>query len=64
VSAPTAAQADALATALLVMGTQPAIAFAQAHPNLGVFLIYDEQGSWQTWASKKMQAQLSEQLNN
>lgn len=64
VSAPTAAEADALATALLVMGTQPAIAFAQAHPSLGVFLIYDEQGSWQTWASKKMQAQLSEPLNN
>lgn len=63
VSAPTAATADALATALLVMGTQPAIAFAQAHPNLGIFLIYDEQGKWQTWASDKMRAQLSEPLN-
>jgi thiamine biosynthesis lipoprotein len=64
VSAPTAAEADALATALLAMGTQPAIAFAQAQPNFGVFLIYDEQGRWQTWVSEKMKAQLSERLNN
>ena len=62
VSARTAAQADAMATALLAMGTQPAIAFSKNHPDLGVFLIYDEAGEWQTWVSEKMQDRLVESL--
>jgi thiamine biosynthesis lipoprotein len=62
VSARTAAQADAMATALLAMGTQPAIAFSKNHPDLGVFLIYEEAGEWQTWVSEKMQDRLVESL--
>jgi len=63
VNATTAAQADALATALLAMGTQKAIAFAQNHPNLGVFLIYEEAGEWQTWLSEKMKENLVETID-
>lgn len=62
VSAKSAAQADALATALLAMGTQNAIAFADNHPDLGVFLIYEEAGAWQTWASNQMKSNLETQL--
>jgi thiamine biosynthesis lipoprotein ApbE len=51
-----------MATALLAMGTQPAIAFSKNHPDLGVFLIYEEAGEWQTWVSEKMQDRLVESL--
>jgi FAD:protein FMN transferase len=63
VNAPTAAQADALATALLAMGTNEAIAFSQKYPELGIFLIYEENGEWQTWLSKKMKEILVETID-
>jgi len=64
VLAKTAAQADAMATALLAMGTKPAIAFSQEHPDLGIFLIYEEAGTWQTFVSDKMKNCLAEKLDN
>jgi len=61
VLAKTTAQADAMATALLAMGTKPAIAFSKEHPDLGIFLIYEEAGAWQTYVSDKMKASMAEQ---
>lgn len=59
VIAPTCAQADAYATAFMVMGLKPAQQFAQQHPRLDVFLIYeDEKGQLRTWASPGMQQYL------
>lgn len=42
VVAPTCAEADALATAFMVMGAEKARAFAKAHPKLQVYLIIDK----------------------
>lgn len=39
VAAPTCAEADALGTMLLAMGADRALAFAEAHPELGVYFI-------------------------
>jgi thiamine biosynthesis lipoprotein len=39
VLAPTAAQADALATAFFVMGPEDTLSFCQAHPELGALLV-------------------------
>ena len=37
--APTAAEADALSTAMFVMGIEPAVEYCQTHPELGAVLI-------------------------
>jgi FAD:protein FMN transferase len=39
VLAPTAAEADALSTAMFVMGIEPALEYCQSHPELGAVLI-------------------------
>lgn len=39
VTAPTAAEADALATAFFILGVEPARAYCAAHPDIGVALI-------------------------
>lgn len=50
--APTCIEADAYATAMMVMGLEKSKAFAENHPSLGVLLIYaDEAGNLQTWES-------------
>ena len=53
VVANTAAEADALATAFMVMGIEKTQEFVNEHPelNLDVFLIYDEDGTYKTWQS-------------
>lgn len=45
------AEADAYATAMMVMGLEASIAFLQNHPELRLdaFLIYDEDGRFETW---------------
>ncbi|MEM7162487.1 MAG: FAD:protein FMN transferase [Bacteroidota bacterium] len=46
------AEADALATAMMVMGREKAIAFAQNLDRIdGFYLIYNEKGKWQTYSS-------------
>ena len=40
VVAPTCAEADALCTMLLAMGDKAALAFAEAHPTMAVYLIF------------------------
>jgi FAD:protein FMN transferase len=48
VIAPTCAEADAYATAFMVMGTEKAIAFIEDHPelNLHAYFVEDEKGKW------------------
>lgn len=55
VVAPTCAQADAYATALMVMGPEAAKKFVQQHSAIDAFLIYnDTKGTYQTWTSLGM----------
>lgn len=49
--APTAADADALATYCMVIGLDEAKAFISAHEELEGYLIYDEDGQMREWAS-------------
>ena len=49
VYAPSCAEADAYATAFMVMGTEKAIMLLKKHPRLQAFLIYDDNGTLNTW---------------
>ena len=62
VIAPDCMTADAYATAFMVMGLQKSKQFLQQHPELQleVFFIYDEEGKWKTFTSKKIKEQLKE----
>ncbi len=53
VMASDATTADAYATAFMVMGREETVRFLADHPELGleVYLIWDENGVYQTWAS-------------
>ena len=51
VVAPTAAEADALATYCMVLGFDEARAFIESRPDLEAYLIRDVDGSMQEWAS-------------
>ncbi|MCU0450517.1 MAG: FAD:protein FMN transferase [Bernardetiaceae bacterium] len=53
VLAPDCMTADALATAFMVMGTQPAIAFSEQH-QIPVFLVYDDNGQAKTYTSPSL----------
>lgn len=51
----TAARADALATAFMVMGLERAKQWLALHPEVEAYLIFsDEQGDYQVWMSDKM----------
>lgn len=53
--APTCAQADAYATACMVMGLEKAQAFVNHHSQLAALFIYaDSQGRYRTWTSQAM----------
>ena len=53
VVAPTCAEADAFATAFMVMGMEKAKQVLQEQSQLDAYFIYsDEKGNYQTWASK------------
>lgn len=53
VIAPCALEADALATAFMVMGVKKVQTFLQSHPQYPTYLIYsDSNGNMQTWYSK------------
>lgn len=54
--------ADAYATAFLVMGKEASIEFLNQNPDLGlhVYLIWDEEGTFQTWMSPGMKAKVEE----
>ena len=55
VKAPTAAAADAYATYCMVIGLEESKAFIQGRPDLEAFLVYDDGGEMQTWASDGFQ---------
>ncbi|WP_186755799.1 FAD:protein FMN transferase [Echinicola salinicaeni] len=46
--------ADAVATAMMVMGTEKAIALQEKMTDVDVFLIYDEEGEMKTFVSEKL----------
>ncbi len=46
--------ADAYATAFMVMGLESSKSFLESHPDLGAFLIYDENGVFKTYATNNI----------
>ncbi len=57
----TSARADALATAFMVMGTQPTKDWVLKNPDVEVYLIYsDELGEFQIWMSESMKKRVVE----
>ncbi len=54
--------ADAYATAFMVMGPEKSIRFLSGHPelHLEVFFIFDENGTWKTYASETLKALVEE----
>lgn len=62
----TAAEADAYATAFMVLGLEGTKEFLQNHPEvkLDVYLIYDDQGSFSTWMSDGIKAVIQEVANS
>lgn len=52
VFAPTCMEADALATAFMVMGPDSTRAFLASHAYLRAYIIYNENGERRTWASR------------
>ncbi|MFA7088850.1 MAG: FAD:protein FMN transferase [Bacteroidales bacterium] len=50
--------ADAYATAFMVMGLESVKSFLNKNPNLGAFLIYDENGVFKTYATNNIQTGL------
>lgn len=58
---PSCAQADAYATAFMVMGLEPAKDFLQQHPELMVYFIYtDRQGQYEVWYSPSLEPLISD----
>ena len=49
-----AVYADAYATAFMVMGTEKALAFLTQHPEIQAFLVYEQDGTLQTYATEEM----------
>ncbi len=60
VIAPSAGVADAYATAFMVMGVEQTMRFAKSHPELKVYLMYDEQGEVKTAMSDSFKSYLKE----
>lgn len=60
VLAPTCAEADAYATAFMVMGTEKTKEFISRHPSLNVYLISSNyKGDWVTWMSDGLKEKLT-----
>jgi thiamine biosynthesis lipoprotein len=57
--------ADAYATAFLVMGVDDTKRFLEEHRNLGldVYLIYDNNGSFESWMTEGIKKQIEELMN-
>ena len=55
IKAPTAALADAYATYCMVIGLEESKAFIQGRPDLEAYLVYDQDGTLQTWSSDGFQ---------
>ena len=53
--------ADAYATALMVMGLEKSKTFLSLHPELGAFLIYDHNGSFETFVTDNIAASVIRQ---
>lgn len=61
VLASTCAEADAYATAFMVLGTESAKAFLNEHPELEAYLIFaDAEGNLQTWMSEGLEEKITE----
>lgn len=58
--APTAAEADAYATACMVLGLEDAQKMVNSNPNLKAFFIYDDQGKMTHWASSNLSYTMAE----
>ncbi|OYT16490.1 MAG: thiamine biosynthesis protein ApbE [Bacteroidetes bacterium 4572_77] len=58
VIAPNAAQADAYATAFMVMGVEKALAFVNAKPNLQAYFVFEKDGALQISMSEGFEAYL------
>ena len=52
---PKTVYADAYATAFMVIGLEETLKILEKHPEIQVFLIYEEDGHLKTYASKKME---------
>lgn len=64
VFAPTCAQADAYATAFMVMGMERAKSILRKHPEMLAHFIYtNAQGDYEVWMSEKLKNTLSRQLS-
>lgn len=64
VFAPTCAQADAYATAFMVMGMERAKSILRKHPEMLAHFIYtNTQGDYEVWMSEKLKNTLSRQLS-
>jgi thiamine biosynthesis lipoprotein len=60
VIAPTTAEADAYATAFMVMGVDKTLEFVKSHPNLKVYMVYDENGEPASAMSSNMKPYLND----
>lgn len=61
----TAARADALATAFMVMGLKPTINWLSEHPNVHAYLVYsDELGEYQVWMTQGMKEMIVSKPSN
>lgn len=60
VIAPKSGEADAYATAFMVMGVEKSLEFAAQHPEINVYLMFDEQGEIKTAMSEGFSKYLSE----
>jgi thiamine biosynthesis lipoprotein len=55
------ATADGIATACMVIGTEPSKKFIESHPSYLAYLIYsDEKGNFRTWASPALLERINE----
>jgi thiamine biosynthesis lipoprotein len=52
--------ADAYATVLMVLGVEEAKKFLNNHPELDVYLIYEENGTMKSWCTPAVQKMLRE----
>jgi len=56
---PTCAEADAYATAFMVMGVERSKKFVEKHPSLSIYLIYTNyKGEWETYISEGLKERL------
>ncbi len=59
VIAPTAGEADAYATAFMVLGVEKTLKFAEANPRIKVYLMFDDNGEIKTAMSQSFEDYIS-----